>query len=474
MESRTGVTDKQPKFQQSSSDPVSHLSLSSSEDPLQWPKWKKWPRTMIVISMSLTLAYYSGVYAAAIPFVMADYHCSNLVATSGISWFLLGFACGPLVFAPLSEMFGRNPIILVTLLLFILSNIGSALAPNVVCHLIFRYIAGFCGAPTVTNAGGSLTDMWPATERSVPWAIFSAASFLTVIIGPIIGDAIVQYLPWQWTYWTSMALGGTVYLAALLFLPETYRPKLLSQKAARQGLVLEQIDLRNRYREGLTRPWIMLFTEPIVWGLTLYMSFVYGVLTLSLVAYPIVYTDIWGWSTLKTSLGYSGIAGGMALATIFSPFLGAIHRSYVRKIGPVPEARFPLQIWFSWLLPIGLFWFAWTALPPKNPVVGIVAGVPIGIGSLSVFLDVYAYLTDCYGKYSASAMAANGVLLRLFGAGFPLFADSLYRVLGVGWGTSLLGFVALALAPLPWLFYRYGPILRKKSAYHSKLASELE
>lgn len=148
MESRASVTDKQPKFQQSSSDPVSHLSLSSSEDPLQWPKRKKWPRTMIVISMSLTLAYYSGVYAAAIPFVMADYHCSNLVATSGISWFLLGFACGPLVFAPLSEMFGRNPIILVTLLLFILSNIGSALAPNVVCHLIFRYIAGFFGAPT--------------------------------------------------------------------------------------------------------------------------------------------------------------------------------------------------------------------------------------------------------------------------------------------------------------------------------------
>ncbi|KAK2865074.1 hypothetical protein FQN49_003934 [Arthroderma sp. PD_2] len=405
---------------------------------------------------------------------MAEYRCSKLVATSGISWFLLGFACGPLLFAPLSEMFGRNLIIRVTLLLFILSNIGCALTRDIKAHLALRFIAGFFGAPTVTNAGGSITDMWHPTERSVPWAIFSAASFLTVIIGPIIGDVIVHYLPWQWTYWTSMALGGIIYIAALIFLPETYRPKLLETKAAKQGRTFEHVDLVSRYREGLTRPWIMLFTEPIVWALTLYMSFVYGVLTLSLVSYPIVYTEIWGWSTLKTSLGYIGIAAGMTLGTILSPFLGIIHRSYVKKLGPVPEARFPLQIWLSWLLPVGLFWFAWTAKPPTPSIVGIMAGVPIGFGSLSVFLDVFAYLTDCYGQYSASAIAASGVLLRLFGAAFPLFADSLYRVLGIGWGTSLLGFIAAGLAPLPWVFYRYGPILRKKSAYHTKLETQVE
>ncbi|KAM5464031.1 hypothetical protein MauCBS54593_007208 [Microsporum audouinii] len=153
--------------------------------------------------------------------------------------------------------------------------------------------------------------MWHLSERSVPWAIFSAASFLTVIIGPIIGGVIVNYLSWQWTYWTSMILGGVVYIAAIFFLPETYRTKLLKTKAARQGLVVQNIDLASRYREGLTRPWIMFFTEPIVWALTLYMSFVYGVLTLSLVSYPVIYTEIRGWSTLKTSIGYSGIAGPM-------------------------------------------------------------------------------------------------------------------------------------------------------------------
>ncbi|KAM5497601.1 hypothetical protein McaMca56_003989 [Microsporum canis] len=213
--------------------------------------------------------------------------------------------------------------------------LGCALTRDIKTHLALRYVAGFFGAPTVTNAGGSITDMWHPSERSVPWAIFSAASFLTVIIGPIIGGVIVNYLSWQWTYWTSMILGGVVYIAAIFFLPETYRTKLLKTKAARQGLVVQNIDLASRYH-------------------------------------------------------------------------------------------------------------------------------------------VFAYLTDCYGEYSASAIAASGVLLRLFGAAFPLFASSLYGTLGIGWGTSLLGFIATGLAPLPWFFYRYGPILRKKSAYHTKLENQFE
>lgn len=124
------------------------LCLSPQEDPLCWRKWKKWLCSSIVISMSLTLAYYSGVYAAAIPYIAAHYNCSRLAAVSGISFFLVGFASGPLLFAPLSEMYGRNVIIRTTLLLFVISNAGCALAPNIESHLVIRFFAGFFGAPT--------------------------------------------------------------------------------------------------------------------------------------------------------------------------------------------------------------------------------------------------------------------------------------------------------------------------------------
>jgi hypothetical protein len=269
-----------------------------------------------------------------------------------------------------------------------------------------------------------------------------------------------------------MILGAVIYIIAILVLPETYAPVLKRRKMLRLNIgIPDEVHLSKSYYLNFTRPWIMLFTEPIVWAMTLYMSFVYGILTLNLVAYPIVYYQIRGWSLGLSSLGYVGIAGGMLVATILSPLLTVVHRRFVAKMGPIPEARLPLQIGLAWLIPISLFWFGWTALPPFHPAVSIVAGSLFGIGALSVFLDVYAYLTDCYGKYSASVMAANGLMLRLFGAAFPLFANKLYEGVGVGWGTSILGFIAVGLAPLPLLFFLYGPILRRRSKYHIEVTA---
>ncbi|KAI4695683.1 hypothetical protein J4E81_006011 [Alternaria sp. BMP 2799] len=361
---------------------ASSQALVGDENPLNWTALRKWPLSIIVILMSATMGYYSGVHAASIQAVADFYGCSVLASTSAVSFFLLGFAIGPLFFAPLSEMLGRNPIL---------------------------RVAG---------------------------------------------------------YWTSMILGGITYICALLFLPETYAPQLVRAKQIKAGGNLSNVDWKKRARDNLVRPWVMLFTEPIVWALSTYMAFLYGIMCLVLVAYPIVYKEYRGWSTAKMSVGYTGLAMGMALPTILSPLLNRAHTHFVRKLGPQPEARFPLQIAFTWLTPIGLFWFAWTATASVPAVVPILAGVPLGIGLLTAFLDIAAYLTDCYGIYGASALAANGLLCRLFGAAFPLFSKRLYESLGVPWGTSLLAFVATAMAPIPWIFYRYGPTIRKKSAYH--------
>ena len=271
-----------------------------------------------------------------------------------------------------------------------------------------------------------------------------------------------------------MILGGSVYMSTMLFLPETYAPRLIHLKKAREGGLQENFNWRERYRKNLIRPWTMLFTEPIVWALSIYMAFLYGIMTLNLVAYPIVYRDQRECSTAKSSLGYVGIAVGMAIPTICSPLLNRVHGRFILKLGPVPEARFPLQIGFSWLIPTGLFWFAWTAAPPLPAAVGIIAGVPFGIGLLTAFLDIVAYLTDCYGPYGASALAANGLLCRLFGAAFPLFAANLYDTLGVAWGNSLLGFIAAAMAPLPLVFFYFGPKLRERSALHQTIIRAIE
>lgn len=70
------------------------------------------------------------------------------------------------------------------------------------------------------------------------------------------------------------------------------------------------------------------------------------------------------------------------------------------------------------------------------------------------------YFVDAYTIYSASVIAANTVLRSLLGALLPLAGPSMYAALGLGWGNSLLAFIALAMAPLPWVFWRYGERIR--------------
>lgn len=425
--------------------------------------------TGILVLMTATIAFCSSIYTAAIPSISHAYGCSSTVATLGITTFLLGFASGPLLFAPLSEVWGRNTIFRVVLGLFVLFQIGCALAPNVASMIVFRFFSGFFGSPTVTNSGGSITDIWPQDNRSVPLALFSAASFLGPVIAPTVGGFICQYTSWRWNFWVVLILSGVCYGAMMVFLPETYSHKLLmDKKRCMPGYSpANQPPVKEMLYTTLTRPWLMLFTEPILFLLSLYMALVYGILYLDFTAYPVVYRETRGWSASIAGLSFLGICVGMAIATLISPYVNRIHGIYVRRLGgPQPEARLPHLIVISWLIPVSLFWFAWTASPPTHWISGIVAGVPFGFGLILLFLGITSYLTDCYGSFGASALAANAVLRSLFGAVFPLFSTSLYHSLGTSWATSLLGFVALAMAPLPWVFYRFGPRIRSRSKYH--------
>jgi MFS transporter, DHA1 family, multidrug resistance protein len=131
----------------------------------------------------------------------------------------------------------------------------------------------------------------------------------------------------------------------------------------------------------------------------------------------------------------------------------------------IPEERLPPMILGSIILPIGLFWFAWTSSPHITWVPQVIAGVPIGWGILMIFLQGLNYIIDVYMWHANSAIAANTLLRSLAGAGFPLFARAMYLNLGVNWATSLLGFLCIAMIPAPILFYIYGAKIRKMSKF---------
>jgi MFS transporter, DHA1 family, multidrug resistance protein len=267
-------------------------------------------------------------------------------------------------------------------------------------------------------------------------------------------------------------------LTAVTFVPETYPPIILSRRAKARRFETKNWALHAKIDEKQTRlsdivtrylfrPLQMLIQEPILLLVTLYMAFIYGILYLFFESYPISFQQKRGWNLGVGALPFLSLTIGVVFGAIFVSYLTKTR--FARKMKQqgrvVPEERLPPMILGAVMLPIGLFWFAWTSSPHITWVPQVLAGIPIGMGIFMIFMQGINYIIDCYLMNAASGIAGNTLIRSFAGAGFPLFAVQMYHKLGVAWATSLLGFLAIAFIPVQILFYIYGAKLRKLSKF---------
>jgi hypothetical protein len=272
---------------------------------------------------------------------------------------------------------------------------------------------------------------------------------------------------------------GVLCIFGAFTIPETYAPVLLQKRAKalskRDGNVYISIMEKKQgkvkpaaaFKKALSRPWALLFLEPIVLLISIYMAILYGTLYMLFAAFPIVFQQERGWSEGIGGLAFVGVAVGMILGVSYCIWdNGRYKRTEAKNNGEAPpEARLPPACVGAVALPIGLFWFAWTNSPSIHWSVSIIATAPFGFGMVMVFLSCMNYLIDSYTIYAASVLAANSVLRSLFGAAFPLFTNQMYSALGIHWASSIPAFLALACLPFPFLFYKYGAPIRMKCKY---------
>ncbi|KAH8815707.1 major facilitator superfamily domain-containing protein [Xylogone sp. PMI_703] len=457
---------------------------NDKRDPMGWTDTKKWMITLLVAFATLAVSFVSSAYTGDIEGIIETFHISNEVATLGVSLFVLGFAIGPLLWAPLSELYGRQVLFIVTYGALTAFNGGAAGAKNIQTLLLMRFFAGAWGSSPLTNAGGVIADMFPASQRGLAMPIFASAPFLGPVLGPIIGGFLGETEGWRWVEGLITIFTGSLWIVGALTIPETYSPVILRRRAAKLSKMTGKVykskieiergkkTLSTELKTALSRPWILLLLEPIVLLLSIYMAIIYGTLYMMFSGFPIVYQENRGWSPGIGGLAFLGIAGGMMLAVVYSLWDNKRYLKVAADHGGTapPEARIPPSIVGSIALPVGLFWFAWTNYTSIHWIVSILAGVPFGFGMTVVFLSIMNYLIDAYVVYAASVLAANSVLRSLFGAIFPLFTTYMYQNLGIHWASSIPGFLALACVPFPILFYKYGESIRMRCKYAAQAA----
>lgn len=202
------------------------------QNPKNMPDWRKWCCVSVLGAMTFAATFASSIFNAAIPTTAQEFNASLETMSLATSLFVFGFATGPVLMGPASELLGRKIPFFIGYSAFILLQIPVALAQDAQSVLLFRFLSGVASAASPAIVGGYLADFLHPIERGVAVAIFAATTLIGPEIGAIAGAVIVQSdLGWRWTAWTSLILGAIFSAIGFFALPETYLPVLEQRHA---------------------------------------------------------------------------------------------------------------------------------------------------------------------------------------------------------------------------------------------------
>ncbi|KAK2738441.1 hypothetical protein FQN57_007032 [Myotisia sp. PD_48] len=477
--------------------------LTEYISPFEWSVTRKALITIISCSVTVLSASAAGCYAPPQQELTQAWNIGAVAYNTGITVYTTAFAIAPMLLAPFSEINGRRNMFLCCKLVFIVTNIGCAVTNSFAGMLVARVICGAGSSFFSTMVGGIISDIYRAENRNTPMAIFSMAALFGTGLGPLYASMVVKYTSWRWIYYAQSIAGAVLLGLVLVFFKETRGSVVLSRKAkalnewyqsledaGHMGVKMPASDGSGKYsiqrirwkvksdeeresllqmlRISLYRPFHLLFTEPVVFFFSLWVAFSWAVLYLQFGSIPLVFKDVYGFEVQQTGAVFTSMCVGTIIAFFISISHGPLARWFKIDTSS-PESRLYFVCVESILMPIGLFWFGWTAFSNIHWISPALAVGCATIGIFSIYLAVFNYLADTYHRYASSALAAQSCCRNLLGGAFPLVTTALFRNMGIAEASSLLGGIGTALTIVPWVLVFWGPQIRARS----KIASEI-
>ena len=246
------------------------------------------------------------MFAPGIPRILAEFHeTSSVTATFILSVYILGFAFGPLVVAPMSELYGRSLLYNVGNVLFTIFSVCTALSKNIGMMMAFRFLMGVAGCVPITIGSGSIADMMPVEMRGRAMAAWALGPLLGPCIGPVAGGYLIRAAGWRWVYWLIAILAGVISVFTFFTLKESYAPIILERKAARLRKETGNQELRSAmakntataaetFKAAIIRPLRLLTMAPIITSMSFYVAITYGILYLLFSTFSLVFPRHYG------------------------------------------------------------------------------------------------------------------------------------------------------------------------------------
>ncbi|ENH73763.1 Caffeine resistance protein 5 [Fusarium oxysporum f. sp. cubense race 1] len=453
-----------------------------NENPHNWTNNRRLGVSLIICLYTFVVYTSSAIYTSSTEGVMRAFGVSQLKATLGLSLYVLGYGIGPLIFSPLSEIprIGRNPVYIVTMFLFVIISIPTALVNNYPGLMVLRFLQGFFGSPCLASGGASLGDIY--SLMALPYAMMAwvSAAYCGPALGPLISGFAVPAKNWRWSLYESIWASAPIFILMFLLLPETSGANILLRRAERLRKLtgnqrfMSQSEIDQRHMkvsaiavDALIKPMEITIKDPAVLFVQVYTAIIYGIYYSFFEVFPRVYPVYY-----NMNLGQIGL---VFLCVLVSCMIGVgLYVSYlyfymdprIAKRGwPIQESRLVPALPAALGPTIGLFLFAWTA---RASIHWIVPTIGITIYGATVFIVmqcIFVYIPLSYPMYAASLFAANDFFRSALACGSVLFAQPLFDNLGVAKGTSLLGGLSVIGIIGIWLLYFYGGRLRSLSKF---------
>ncbi|MCZ8394988.1 MFS transporter [Achromobacter xylosoxidans] len=177
---------------------------------------------MAGVSATVVLAAFdSTIISTTLPRVAEALDGMSLYAWVGTGY-LLATAASILIFGRLGDMFGRKPLMLVSVLIIALGSIACGLSQSMTQLIVFRSLQGIGGGMMIATAFAAPADLFPDAKQRVRWmALVSAAFAMASGIGPVLGGAVTQAMGWRAAFFIS-----PVAAAITLFLLARYFPRI--------------------------------------------------------------------------------------------------------------------------------------------------------------------------------------------------------------------------------------------------------
>ncbi|EIW80709.1 MFS general substrate transporter [Coniophora puteana RWD-64-598 SS2] len=446
--------------------------------PTSFSLTKKWTITLTACIFTILACASCSSFALGYASMIRDLGCTQFEATLGLSLYILGFAIVPLFTSAFSEEFGRRPLYLVCALFYTLAQVMTALSTNTAMMIVSRLLAGTFGSTGATVVTGTIADIWAPKDRGLPMSLYSLSAVASFGLGPLVAGWIEAnpHLEWRWIQWFHAIFSGAYFLLVVVYMRET-RIAIITASIARKMRKETGSDRYHSRAEDsdtakglkamlwvtLTRPIFLLLTEPTVQVLSLWIGFTWGVLFCLVESISPELQAVYHFDIGETGSAYTPLVLGSIIGFFASRYQETLYQNNVAR--KHQEARLYLAMAAAFLLPVGMFMWAWTANPHVPWIIPLLALTIFMIGAYILYFVVFVYLADCYGMYASSAMAGQSLLRNILSTTFPLFTKQMFANLTYRWANTMFGCIACLMVPIPFLLYIYGSDLRRRSAF---------